>query len=41
MLWYRMPAYTSDGKIVCVFRGGDKFEDRYITLFQVSMRRFL
>ena len=40
-LWYGMPAYAKDGKVVCFFRGGDKFKERYMTLFQVSMRRFL
>ena len=40
-LWYGMPAYARDGKVVCFFRGGDKFKERYMTLFQVSMRRFL
>jgi hypothetical protein len=40
-LWYGMPAYARDGKVVCFFRGGDKFKERYKTLFQVSMRRFL
>ena len=40
-LWYGMPAYARDGKVVCFFRGWDKFKERYMTLFQVSMRRFL
>ncbi len=31
-LWYGMPAYARDGKIVCFFRGGDKFKERYMTL---------
>lgn len=31
--WYGMPAYANkDGKIVCFFRGGDKFKERYMTL---------
>jgi len=30
--WYGMPAYARDGKIVCFFRGGDKFKERYMTL---------
>ena len=30
--WYGMPAYAKDGKIVCFFRGGDKFNERYMTL---------
>ena len=40
-LHYGMPAYARDGKVVCFFCGGDKFKERYMTLFQVSMRRFL
>jgi hypothetical protein len=31
-LWYGMPAYARNGKIVCFFRGGDKFKERYMTL---------
>lgn len=31
-VWYGMPAYAKDGKVVCFFRGGDKFEERYMTL---------
>ncbi len=31
-LWYGMPAYARDGKVVCFFRGGDKFKERYMTL---------
>jgi len=30
--WYGMPAYAKDGKVVCFFRGGDKFKERYLTL---------
>ena len=30
--WYGMPAYAKDGKIICFFRGGDKFKERYMTL---------
>ena len=30
--WYGMPAYSLDGKVVCFFRGGDKFKERYMTL---------
>jgi hypothetical protein len=30
--WYGMPAYEKDGKVVCFFRGGDKFKERYMTL---------
>ena len=31
-VWYGMPAYARDGKVVCFFRGGDKFKERYMTL---------
>jgi hypothetical protein len=30
--WYGMPAYARDGKVVCFFRGGEKFKERYMTL---------
>src|SRR6476646_4588944 len=30
--WYGMPAYAKDGKVVCFFRGADKFKERYVTL---------
>jgi hypothetical protein len=30
--WYGMPAYAKGGKVVCFFRGGDKFKERYMTL---------
>jgi uncharacterized protein YdhG (YjbR/CyaY superfamily) len=30
-LWYGMPAYARDGKVVCFFRGSDKFKERYMT----------
>ena len=30
-LWYGMPAYTKDGKIVCFFQAADKFKSRYAT----------
>jgi len=29
--WYGMPAYAKDGKVVCYFREGAKFKDRYAT----------
>jgi len=29
--WYGMPAYAKDGEVVCFFRGGDKFKERYMT----------
>ncbi len=31
-LWYGMPAYAKDGKVVCFFRPRDRFDERYITL---------
>lgn len=31
-LWYGMPAYTKDGKIVCFFQSAQKFSTRYATL---------
>jgi uncharacterized protein YdhG (YjbR/CyaY superfamily) len=30
-LWYGMPAYAKDGKVVCFFRAADKFKSRYAT----------
>ena len=30
--WYGMPAYASDGKIVCHFQPAQKFKTRYATL---------
>jgi hypothetical protein len=30
-LWYGMPAYTKDGKIVCFFQSARKFKTRYAT----------
>ena len=30
--WYGMPAYANGGEVVCFFRGGDKFKERYMTL---------
>ncbi len=30
--WYGMPAYAKDGKVVCFFRSGEKFKERYMTL---------
>jgi uncharacterized protein YdhG (YjbR/CyaY superfamily) len=30
--WYGMPAYAKDDEVVCFFRGGDKFKERYMTL---------
>lgn len=31
-LWYGMPAYTRDGKVVCFFKAAEKFKARYATL---------
>ena len=31
-LWYGMPAYARDGKVVCFFQSADKFKSRYVTL---------
>ena len=31
-LWYGMPAYAKDGKIVCFFQAAAKFKSRYATL---------
>ena len=31
-LWYGMPAYARDGKIVCFFQPASKFKTRYATL---------
>ena len=30
--WYGMPAYASEGKVVCFFRDAGKFKDRYSVL---------
>ena len=31
-LWYGMPAYARDGKVVCFFQTAQKFKTRYATL---------
>ncbi|MFD9727712.1 iron chaperone [Streptomyces sp. NPDC059072] len=31
-LWYGMPSYAKDGKIVCFFQSAEKFKARYATL---------
>jgi hypothetical protein len=31
-LWYGMPAYAKDGKVVCFFQPAQKFNTRYATL---------
>jgi uncharacterized protein YdhG (YjbR/CyaY superfamily) len=31
-VWYGMPGYAKDGKVVCFFRSGEKFKERYMTL---------
>lgn len=30
-LWYGMPAYARDGKVLCFFQAADKFKSRYAT----------
>jgi uncharacterized protein YdhG (YjbR/CyaY superfamily) len=30
-LWYGMPAYARDGKVVCFFQSAQKFKSRYAT----------
>jgi uncharacterized protein YdhG (YjbR/CyaY superfamily) len=31
-LWYGMPGYAKDGKVICFFRDRKKFKERYLTL---------
>ena len=31
-LWYGMPAYAKDGKVVCFFQAAQKFKTRYATV---------
>jgi uncharacterized protein YdhG (YjbR/CyaY superfamily) len=31
-LWYGMPAYAKNGKVVCFFQSASKFKTRYATL---------
>lgn len=31
-LWYGMPSYARDGKVVCFFQAAEKFNARYATL---------
>ena len=31
-LWYGMPAYAKDGKVLCYFQDAQKFKTRYATL---------
>ncbi|GGT45983.1 iron chaperone [Streptomyces purpureus] len=31
-LWYGMPAYAKNGKVVCFFQSAQKFKSRYATL---------
>lgn len=30
-LWYGMPSYAKDGKVICFFQAADKFKARYAT----------
>ena len=36
-LWYGMPAYTRDGKVVCFFQSAQKFKTRYATFAFTDM----
>jgi uncharacterized protein YdhG (YjbR/CyaY superfamily) len=29
--WYGMPAYSNGNKVICYFRGSEKFGERYVT----------
>jgi hypothetical protein len=31
-VWYGMPGYAKDGTVVCFFRSGQMFKERYMTL---------
>jgi uncharacterized protein YdhG (YjbR/CyaY superfamily) len=31
-LWYGMPAYAKDGKVICFFQNAHKFKTRYVML---------
>jgi hypothetical protein len=31
-LWFGLPGYARDGKVVCFFRSGHTFKERYMTL---------
>jgi uncharacterized protein YdhG (YjbR/CyaY superfamily) len=31
-LWYGMPAYSKEGKVICFFQNSQKFKTRYATL---------
>lgn len=31
-LWYGMPVYSKDGKVICFFQNSQKFKTRYSTL---------
>ncbi len=31
-VWYGMPGYAKDGAVICFFRGGQTFKERYMTL---------
>ena len=31
-LWYGMPAYAKDGKVLCFFQSAEKFKSRYATI---------
>src|SRR5438093_10251530 len=37
-LWYGMPAYALDGKVVCFFQSAQKFNTRYATSASATRR---
>lgn len=39
-LWYGMPAYALDGKVVCFFQSAQKFKTRYATFAFMHEARF-
>jgi len=38
-LWYGMPAYAKDGKVLCYFTPASKFKERYATFGFNSVAR--
>ena len=38
-LWYGMPAYARDGKVVCFFQTAQKFKTRYATFGFITTAR--
>jgi surface antigen len=37
-LWYGMPGYAKDGKVVCFFQAAQKFKSRYATSASTTLR---